>query len=83
MGAVTVAGASAGAGAGACAARMASAGAQFRGGQQWAAAYAPQPCRYPPPQSHQYAAAASPYTPHQVITAFLYEELIGRDDDAE
>lgn len=64
VGAVTVA--SAGAGAGACAARMASAGAQYRGGQQWAAAYAPQPCRYPPPQPQPYAAAPSPYTPHQV-----------------
>lgn len=65
--AVTVASAGAGAGAGACAGRMASAGAQYRGGaQQWAAAYAPQPCRYPPPQPQQYAAAPSPYTPHQV-----------------
>ncbi|XP_050558972.1 protein alan shepard isoform X7 [Spodoptera frugiperda] len=64
--AVTVASAGAGAGAGACAGRMASAGAQYRGGaQQWAAAYAPQPCRYPPPQPQQYAAAPSPYTPHQ------------------
>ncbi|XP_050680877.1 protein alan shepard isoform X6 [Leptidea sinapis] len=45
---------------------MASAGAQFRGGtQQWATAYAPQPCRYPPPQPQPYAAAPSPYTPHQ------------------
>ncbi|XP_047503756.1 protein alan shepard isoform X5 [Pieris napi] len=62
VGAVTVASASAGA----CAGRMASAGAQFRGGaQQWAAAYAP-PCRYPPPQQ-SYAAAPSPYTPHQGI----------------
>ncbi|XP_068633409.1 protein alan shepard isoform X5 [Battus philenor] len=44
---------------------MASAGAQYRGGaQQWAAAYAPQPCRYPPPQPQPYA-APSPYTPHQ------------------
>lgn len=66
-GAVTVASAGAGAGAGACAARMASAGAQYRGGaQQWAAAYAPQPCRYPPPQPQPYAATPSPYTPHQV-----------------
>ncbi|XP_045772764.1 protein alan shepard isoform X1 [Maniola jurtina] len=63
-GAVTVASA----GAGACAARMASAGAQFRGGtQQWAAAYAPPPCRYPPPQPQPYAAAPSPYTPHQAL----------------
>ncbi|CAK1551050.1 unnamed protein product [Leptosia nina] len=62
-GAVTVAAAGAG---GACAGRMASAGAQFRGGtQQWATAYAPQPCRYPPPQPQPYAAAPSPYTPHQ------------------
>ncbi|CAG9561980.1 unnamed protein product [Danaus chrysippus] len=46
---------------------MASAGAQYRGGaQQWAAAYAPQPCRYPPPQQH-YAAAPSPFTPHQTL----------------
>ncbi|CAH2048614.1 unnamed protein product, partial [Iphiclides podalirius] len=61
--AVTVAGA--GAGAGACAARMASAGAQYRGGtQQWGAAYAPQPCRYPPPQPQAYATAQSPFTPH-------------------
>ncbi|CAH0715581.1 unnamed protein product, partial [Brenthis ino] len=65
-GAVTVAGA------GACAARMASAGAQFRGGtQQWAAAYAPQPCRYPPPQPQPYAAAPSPYTPHQYTGATM------------
>ncbi|XP_059048487.1 protein alan shepard isoform X4 [Achroia grisella] len=64
-GAVTVASASAGAGAGACAARMASAGAQYRGGaQQWPAAYTPQPCRYPPPPQ-PYAATPSPYTPHQ------------------
>ncbi|KPI94423.1 hypothetical protein RR46_04491 [Papilio xuthus] len=64
-GAVTVA--SAGGGGGACAgesaARMASAGAQYRGGQQWGAAYA-QPCRYPPPQPQTYAAPS--YTPHQV-----------------
>ncbi|XP_037294528.1 protein alan shepard isoform X3 [Manduca sexta] len=47
---------------------MASAGAQYRGGtQQWAAAYAPQPCRYPPPQPQPYAAAPSPYTPHQAL----------------
>ncbi|XP_038209617.1 protein alan shepard isoform X2 [Zerene cesonia] len=64
VGAVTVA--SAGAGAGACAGRMASAGAQFRGGQQWAA-YA-QPCRYPPPQQ-QYA--TGPYTPHQYTGATM------------
>ncbi|CAB3221916.1 unnamed protein product [Arctia plantaginis] len=64
VGAVTVANASAGAG-GACAARMASAGAQYRGGaQQWATAYAPQPCRYPPPQA-QPQPYATPYTPHQ------------------
>ncbi|XP_072949183.1 protein alan shepard isoform X3 [Epargyreus clarus] len=69
--AVTVASAGAGAGAGACAARMASAGAQFRGGQQWAAAYAPQPCRYPPPQPQPYAAAPSPYTPHQYSGATM------------
>ncbi|XP_026492214.1 protein alan shepard isoform X3 [Vanessa tameamea] len=67
-GAVTVASASAGAGAGACAARMASAGAQFRGGtQQWSAAYTPQPCRYPPPQPQPYAAAPNPYTQHQTL----------------
>ncbi|CAG4983004.1 unnamed protein product [Parnassius apollo] len=67
-GAVTVASA----GAGACAARMASAGAQYRGGtQQWAAAYAPQPCRYPPPQPQPYAAAPSPYTPHQYTGAAM------------
>lgn len=65
VGAVTVANAGAGAG-GACAARMASAGAQYRGGtQQWATAYAPQPCRYPPPQA-QPQPYATPYTPHQV-----------------
>ncbi|KAJ0176647.1 hypothetical protein K1T71_007826 [Dendrolimus kikuchii] len=72
VGAVTVASAGAGAGAGACAARMASAGAQFRGGaQQWAAAYAPPPCRYPPPQPQPYAAAPSPYTPHQYSGATM------------
>ncbi|CAG4955979.1 unnamed protein product [Colias eurytheme] len=68
VGAVTVA--SAGAGAGACAGRMASAGAQFRGGQQWAA-YA-QPCRYPPPQQ-QYA--TGPYTPHQVNEALINKTI--------
>ncbi|GBP65417.1 hypothetical protein EVAR_103299_1 [Eumeta japonica] len=63
-GAVTVA---SGGGGGACAARMASAGAQYRGGaQQWAAAYAPPPCRYPPPQPQPYTAAPTPYTPHQL-----------------
>ncbi|XP_021207606.1 protein alan shepard isoform X2 [Bombyx mandarina] len=70
VGAVTVA--SAGAGAGACAARMASAGAQYRGGaQQWPAAYTPQPCRYPPPQPQAYTAAPSPYTPHQYSGATM------------
>ncbi|XP_011549746.3 protein alan shepard isoform X2 [Plutella xylostella] len=59
-GAVTVAGG----------ARMASAGAQYRGGQQWATAYAPQPCRYPPPQQ-PYAAQPSPYTPHQYTGASM------------
>ncbi|XP_053609156.1 protein alan shepard isoform X3 [Plodia interpunctella] len=69
-GAVTVANAGAG-GAGACAARMASAGAQYRGGaQQWPAAYTPQPCRYPPPPQ-PYAAAPSPYTPHQYSGATM------------
>ncbi|XP_013145157.1 PREDICTED: protein alan shepard isoform X3 [Papilio polytes] len=67
--AVTVAsaGGGGGAGAGESAARMASAGAQYRGGQQqWGAAYA-QPCRYPPPQPQSYAAPS--YTPHQYTGA--------------
>ncbi|XP_063383988.1 protein alan shepard isoform X2 [Cydia fagiglandana] len=65
-GAVTVASAGA---AGSCAARMASAGAQYRGAQQWAAAY-PQPCRYPPPQPQPYA-QQQPYTPHQYTGASI------------